>query len=78
MNINALRMQLALEDMDRKDYLEAAIRLYGFASGVEMTNPETAGQLRVMAAMLKRAGEHMCAQGYFGCHGGERCTSDHK
>jgi hypothetical protein len=28
--------------------------------------------------MLKKAGDNMCAQGYFGCHMGAKCTADHK
>jgi len=34
--------------------------------------------LRRAAVLLSKASRNICAQGYFGCHGGRRCTSDHK
>ena len=30
------------------------------------------------AKLLRRAGESICAKGYYGCLAGDRCTSDHK
>lgn len=27
---------------------------------------------------LEKASKNICGQGYFGCSGGEKCTSDHK
>lgn len=37
------------------------------------------GALLVAAAKaLENASRNMCAQGYYGCRGGDTCTSDHK
>jgi hypothetical protein len=35
-------------------------------------------ELFVAAAWLRKAAQNVCKQGYFGCNGGEDCTSDHK
>ena len=35
-------------------------------------------RIRQAAKGLEDAGNHVCAQGYYGCHLGEKCTSDHK
>ncbi len=35
-------------------------------------------ELSDAADWLEKAAEHICAQGYFGCEGGDTCTSDHK
>jgi hypothetical protein len=44
----------------------------GFAEGRDDDN------LRAAADWLAKASQNICAQGYFGCRSGERCTADHK
>lgn len=35
-------------------------------------------RLHRAADWLEKAAQHICAQGYFGCEGGNECESDHK
>jgi hypothetical protein len=56
----------------RKEMLSLAEYLKGYGDAVKNE------QLIKAAEYLKDAGKHLCAQGIYGCHGGERCTSDHK
>jgi hypothetical protein len=65
-------------ETDRKEYLHNASMLRGAAMAAKTNNPDFAELLAESADMLQNAGEHICAQGYFGCHGGAQCTSDHK
>lgn len=62
----------------REQFLEAALLLQGAALGIGPTNDQLAALLTESAALLADAGEHICAQGYYGCTSGVRCTSDHK
>lgn len=57
---------------NRKEMLALAEYLKGLADGM---NNE---RIRKAAEALEDAGKHVCAQGYYGCYMGEKCTSDHK
>jgi hypothetical protein len=51
---------------------ELAVYLQGMA---DATHNE---KLSDAADWLKKLSEEICAQGYIGCEGGRKCTSDHK
>lgn len=41
-------------------------------------NEEMSIKMSKAAKFLFRASNNICGQGFFGCHGGEKCDSDHK
>lgn len=51
---------------------QVAIYVHGMA---DATSNE---RLAIAARWLERASQNVCAQGYFGCRAGSKCTSDHK
>jgi hypothetical protein len=51
---------------------ELAVYLAGLAQGSQDPSIKRA------ADWLDKLSRQICAQGYVGCRGGERCTSDHK
>jgi hypothetical protein len=51
---------------------ELAVYVAGYAAG------KCDEKLEEAAEWLEKLSEHVCAQGYIGCDGGETCTSDHK
>lgn len=59
-------------DGKREDLEQMALYLAGYAAGVKDE------KIKEAAGMLLDASEHVCAQGYYGCSSGKRCTSDHK
>lgn len=59
-------------DNPAKQLKELSLYVSGFAEGRDDD------RLREAAEWLKKASNNICAQGYFGCEAGERCTSDHK
>lgn len=59
-------------DPDRKEMLKDAEYLKGIADGTNNA------RIRRAAESLEQAAMNVCAQGVYGCHMGERCTSDHK
>lgn len=66
-------MNLPVESMNPIEELE---RLSIYVGG--MAEGKDDDRLRRAAELLAKAARNICAQGYFGCHAGRRCTSDHK
>jgi hypothetical protein len=65
-------------NQERKQYRDLSMLIRGASLGLQAVNPEFAAILDDAANKLKIASENICAQGYFGCLGGELCTADHK
>jgi len=63
-----------------KTIKEKNLRNATFLSGMAAaTNDDGVKEILTSCAFeLERAANRMCGQGYFGCHGGDNCTSDHK
>lgn len=61
-----------MNEPNRKEMLADAEYLKGLADGMKNE------RIRKAAEALEDAGKHVCAQGYYGCYMGEKCTSDHK
>lgn len=55
-----------------KETHELAVYLAGYAAGAHDD------RLAAASKWLERLSDNICAQGYIGCRGGARCTSDHK
>lgn len=51
---------------------DLALYVEGFAKGAQDE------KLAKAAKWLDKLSRQVCGQGYIGCRGGERCTSDHK
>ena len=64
--------------MKQKRLEELAYMLWGASDGLKTSNPAFAQTLKEASEELFDASKHVCAQGYYGCRSGERCTSDHK
>lgn len=62
----------------KSDYTIDASYLEGAGEALEAISPEFSKRLLEAARLLEQAGKHMCGQGFFGCRGGDKCTSDHK
>lgn len=54
---------------------DLAFYLAGMA---DASSDEKARRLDRAASWLQRVSREVCGQGYFDCHGGANCTSDHK
>jgi len=52
--------------------------LVGAEMALQESNPPFAAILGQAALFLEEASRNCCGQGYFGCHGGDECGSDHK
>ena len=61
-----------MNEPNRKQMLADAEYLKGLADGMKND------RILKAAEALEDAGKHVCAQGYYGCIMGEKCTSDHK
>lgn len=60
------------DSIAKADFLELGLYLRGFAASANNH------KLKAAAELLIDAGNHICAQGYYGCRLGDNCTSDHK
>lgn len=56
---------------------ELSFYLQGLADS-SSGNPTKEARLKNAAKYLATCSLHVCGQGFFGCHGGENCSSDHK
>lgn len=63
-------------EIDKVNELSIYIRAAGDCQ--EYNNPKFSEKLIEAASWLDELVDHMCGQGYIGCHGGTDCSSDHK
>jgi hypothetical protein len=54
--------------------------LANFLAGMSAAEdcPEAKTKLAEASKWIGKLADHVCRQGYIGCHGGRDCTSDHK
>lgn len=67
-----------LTESKRQKMEGLAIYLRGASEALNETNEPFSCKLTEASAFLEEAAMHTCSQGYIGCRGGDKCTSDHK
>jgi hypothetical protein len=61
-----------------RELRELAVYVMGVAHAETGTDHTKQNHLLAASAWLNKASANICCHGYFGCRGGDTCTSDHK
>jgi hypothetical protein len=62
-----------------REIQELSIYLEGMADVfTSQAHTQQATRLHECSKWLSKLSKNICSQGYVGCYGGEKCTSDHK
>lgn len=67
-----MRRMMELRTNAVDEVKELAVYLRGMADGSQNEKLCTASE------WLEKLSDHVCGQGYIGCNGGRKCSSDHK